>query len=79
MRARSSNQNVTTNRKKNKVNWNSKEVKGFENGRIISHEGKGRFWIEYDQVKDENNSPFILENLLYILINYGKPPKWEFL
>jgi hypothetical protein len=56
------------------VNWATPDIKGFEKGTIRSHMGQGKFWIEYDYLKDEEGTPFFKENLLT-----SRPPKWRFL
>ena len=45
----------------------------WELGTVKAHEGRGQFWVEYDEMRDENDTPFFLEDLLF-----GRPPQWNF-
>jgi len=53
------------------VYWS--QMKSEEPGMIVAHEGKGKFWVRYDYMKDEDGLNFILESLLT-----GRPPQWRY-
>jgi len=54
-----------------KVYWS--QLLSWEIGCIAVQEANGRFWVKYQELKDENDEHFFLESLLT-----GRPPKWEF-
>jgi hypothetical protein len=43
-------------------------------GTVVAHEGKGRFWVHYAELKDDEGTHYFLENLLC-----GRPPQWEYI
>lgn len=47
--------------------------KKLELGKVVAYEGKGRFWVDYDEVKDAEGSSLFLPNLLC-----GRPPQWMY-
>ena len=55
------------------VKWNTTQIKGVEEGLVIAYEGKGRFWVKYDYLKDADGSDTFPEGLLA-----SKAPVWHF-
>ena len=54
-----------------KVRWPHPVL--WQAGKILAHEGNGKFWVQYDTHRDDQGTPYVLEGLLT-----GKTAQWFF-